>query len=49
MNNGVLFAAPIAEKYHSVGGTTRKAVEIAVREAGENGTSKHGKEVTHGS
>ena len=47
--NGVLFAAQIREGYHLFGGTTQKAVEIAVREAGENGTSKHGKEVTHGS
>ena len=46
MKNGVLFAAPIPEKYHSVGETIQKAVEIAVQEAEENGMSKRGKEVT---
>ena len=46
MKNGVLFAAPIPEKYHSAGETIQTAVEIAVREAEENGMSKHGKEVT---
>jgi len=46
MKNGVLFAAPIPEKYHSVGETIQKAVETAVREAEENGMSKCGKEVT---
>ena len=46
MKNGVLFAAPIPEKYHSIGETIQKAVEDAVREAEENGMSKRGKEVT---
>ena len=46
MKNGVLFAAPIPEKYHSVGETIQTAVEIAVQEAEENGMSKRGKEVT---
>ena len=46
MKSGVLFAAPIPEKYHSVGETLQKAVEIAVQEAEENGMSKRGKEVT---
>ena len=46
MKNGVLFAAPIPEEYHSIGETIQKAVEIAVREAEENGMSKRGKEVT---
>ena len=46
MEIGVLFAAPIPEHYHSVGETVQKAVEIAVQEAGENGTSKREKEVT---
>ena len=46
MKNGVLFAAPIPKKYHSIGETIQRAVEIAVQEAEENGTSKRGKEVT---
>lgn len=46
MKNGVLFAAPIPEEYHSIGETIQKAVEIAVQEAEENGMSKRGKEVT---
>ena len=46
MKNGVLFAAPIPEKYHSVGETIQRAVETAVQEAEENGMSKRGKEVT---
>lgn len=46
MKNGVLFAAPIPEKYHPIGETIQKAVEIAVKEAEENGMSKRGKEVT---
>ena len=46
MRSGVLFAAPIPEKYHSVGETIQKAVEVAVQEAEENGMSKRGKEVT---
>ena len=46
MGNGVLFAAPIPEKYHSVGETIQGAVEIAVQEAEGNGMSKRGKEVT---
>jgi len=46
MKNGVLFAAPIPERYHSIGETIQKAVEIAVQEAEENGMSKRGKEVT---
>ena len=40
MRKGVLFATPIQEKYHSVGGTIQKAVEIAVQEAEANGMSK---------
>jgi len=46
MKNGVLFAAPIPEEYHSIGETIQKAVEVAVQEAEENGMSKRGKEVT---
>lgn len=46
MKNGVLFAAPIPERYHSIGETIQKAVEIAVQEAEQNGMSKRGKEVT---
>ena len=46
MQNGVLFAAPIPEMYHSISETIQKAVEIAVQEAEENGMSKRGKEVT---
>ena len=46
MKNGVLFAAPIPEKYHPIGETIQEVVEIAVKEAEENGMSKRGKEVT---
>ena len=46
MKNGILFAAPIPKKYHPIGETIQKAVEIAVKEAEENGMSKRGKEVT---
>jgi pseudouridine-5'-phosphate glycosidase/pseudouridine kinase len=46
MKNSVLFAAPIPEKYHSIGETIQQAVEIAVQEAEENGMNKRGKEVT---
>lgn len=46
MKNGVLFAAPIPEKYHSIGEIIQQAVEVAVQEAEENGMSKRGKEVT---
>ena len=46
MNNGVLFAAPIPEQYHSIGETIQEAVEMAVREAEESGMSRRGKEVT---
>lgn len=46
MKNGVLFAAPIPENYHPIGEIIQQAVEIAVREAEENGMSKCGKEVT---
>ena len=46
MKNGVLFAAPIPEKYHHVGETIQRAVETAVQEAEENGMSRRGKEVT---
>jgi len=46
MKNGVLFAAPIPEEYHSIGETIQKAVETAVKEAEGNGMSKRGKEVT---
>jgi len=46
MKKGVLFAAPIPEKYHSVGETVQKAVETAVRGAEGKGMSKRGKEAT---
>jgi len=46
MKNGILFAAPIPEEYHSIGETIQKAVEVAVQEAEENGMSNCGKEVT---
>ena len=46
MKNGVIFAAPIPEKYHSAGESIQKAVEVAVQEAEANGMSKRGKEVT---
>lgn len=46
MKNGVLFAAPIPEDYHSVGETIQIAVEIAIQEAEETGMSKRGKDVT---
>lgn len=46
MKNGVLFAAPIPEKYHPISEAIQEAVEIAVQEAEENGMNKRGKEVT---
>ena len=39
MKNGVLFAAPMLDKYHSVGETIQTAIEIAAREA-QVGTNK---------
>ena len=46
MKNGVFFVAPISERYHFIGETIQKVVEIAVQEAEESGMSKRGKEVT---
>ncbi|TCD69927.1 hypothetical protein EIP91_005751 [Steccherinum ochraceum] len=46
MSNGVMFAVPIPEAYEEVGQEIQKAVELALREADENGMSRRGKEVT---
>ncbi|KAH8100660.1 indigoidine synthase A-like protein, partial [Cristinia sonorae] len=46
MNNGVMFAVPIPEKYELVGQEIQNAVELAVKEAEENGINRRGKEVT---
>ena len=46
MRKDVLFATPIQGKYHFVGETIQKAVEITVQEAEANGLNKRGKEVT---
>lgn len=46
MQNGVLFAAPIPEKYEAVGTEIQRAVEQAVAESEANGVSKRGKEAT---
>lgn len=46
MNNGVMFAAPIPERFEQVGQDIQQAVELALHEAEQTGVSRRGKEVT---
>jgi pseudouridylate synthase / pseudouridine kinase len=46
MTNGVLYAAPIPEKYEATGLFVQNAIDQAVRESEANGISRRGKEVT---
>ena len=45
MKNGVLFAAQILEKSHSVGETIQKVAESAVQKGEGNGISERGNKV----
>ncbi|KAJ3551335.1 hypothetical protein NM688_g4764 [Phlebia brevispora] len=46
LNNGAIFGVPIPEQFEAAGETLQQAVEIAVREAEEQGVSKWGKAAT---
>lgn len=46
MNNGIMFAVPVPEKYHAAGEKLEEHVARAIRESEENGMAQAGNDVT---
>lgn len=46
LKSGILFAAPIPDKYAGTAAAIQDAADQAIRESEENGMNKHGKDVT---